>query len=98
MFVRPSTDTAMLIAMAQVILAEGLHDRAFCDRLVLGLDEAHLPPGAPAGASWHSYLAGRADGVAKTPEWAEARPWAALSIWESMGQPSLAARAAPPET
>jgi anaerobic dimethyl sulfoxide reductase subunit A len=71
-FVRPSTDTAMLIAMAQVILAEGLHDRAFCDRLVLGLDEAHLPPGAPAGASWHSYLAGRADGVAKTPEWAEA--------------------------
>jgi anaerobic dimethyl sulfoxide reductase subunit A len=70
--IRPSTDAAMLIAMAHVILGEGLHDRAFCDRLVLGLDEAHLPPGAPPGSSWRSYLFGPSDGVAKTPEWAEA--------------------------
>jgi DmsA/YnfE family anaerobic dimethyl sulfoxide reductase A subunit len=69
-FIRPGTDTAALLAMAQVIVSEGLQDQAFCDRFVLGFDEAHLPPGAPAGASWRSYLLGLADGVAKTPEWA----------------------------
>ncbi len=69
--IRPSTDAAMLIAMAQVVVSENLHDQAFCDRLVLGLDEAHLPPGAPAGSSWRAYLLGLTDGVAKTPEWAE---------------------------
>ena len=70
-FIRPSTDAAMLIAMAYVMVSEGLHDQAFCDRLVLGLDEEHLPPGAPPGSSYRSYLFGLADGVRKTPEWAE---------------------------
>ena len=69
--IRPSTDAAMLIAMAQAIVSEGLHDQAFLDRLVLGFDEAHLPPEAPAGSSYRSYLFGLTDGVAKTPEWAE---------------------------
>ena len=58
--------------MAYVIVSEGLHDQAYCDRHVLGFDEAHLPDGAPAGASYSSYLLGEADGVAKTPEWAAA--------------------------
>src|SRR5438093_998190 len=49
-FIRPSTDAAALIAMAYVIVTEGRHDQAFLDRHVLGFDEAHLPPGAPAGA------------------------------------------------
>jgi len=70
-FIRPSSDAAALIAMAQVIVAEGLQDQALCDRLVLGFDEAHLPPGAPAGSSYRAYLTGAADGVPKTPEWAE---------------------------
>src|SRR5205823_13194508 len=61
----------MLIAMAQVIVSESLHDQAFLDRLVLGFDEAHLPDGAPSGSSYRSYLLGLSDGVAKTPEWAE---------------------------
>ena len=69
-FIRPATDTAALIAMAQVIVSEGLVDREYCDRYVLGHDEAHLPEGAPAGASYRSYLMGLSDGVAKTPEWA----------------------------
>src|SRR5262249_48798635 len=69
-FIRPSTDAAALIAMAYVITSEGLQDQAFLDRHVLGFDELHLPPGAPPGASYRSYLMGDADGVRKTPEWA----------------------------
>ncbi len=71
-FIRPSTDAAALIAMGYVIASEGLHDQAYLDRHVLGFDEAHLPPEAPAGASYVSYLRGRLDGVSKTPEWAAA--------------------------
>jgi len=69
-FIKPSTDAAALIAMAYVAVSEGLHDQAYCDRHVLGFDEAHLPPGAPAGGSYRSYLLGETDGIAKTPEWA----------------------------
>jgi anaerobic dimethyl sulfoxide reductase subunit A len=69
-FIQPSTDTAALIAMAYVIAREGLQDQAYCDRHVLGFDEAHLPPGAPPGSSYRSYLMGLADGIEKTPEWA----------------------------
>jgi anaerobic dimethyl sulfoxide reductase subunit A len=72
-FIRPSTDAAALIAMAYVIVSEGLHVQAYCVRLVLGFDEAHLPAGAPAGAAYRAYLMGESDGVPKTPEWAEAR-------------------------
>src|SRR5437867_3253923 len=61
-FIRPSTDAAALIAMAYVIVTEGRHDQAFLDHHVLGFDEAHLPPGAPEGASYRSYLLGRAGG------------------------------------
>ena len=71
-FIRPATDTAALIAMAYVIVSQGLHDQAFCDRHVLGFDEHHLPSDAPPHASYRSYLLGLSDGIAKTPEWAEA--------------------------
>ncbi|HEY6434615.1 MAG TPA: molybdopterin-dependent oxidoreductase, partial [Acetobacteraceae bacterium] len=71
-FIRPSTDAAALIAMAYVIATENLHDQPFCDRYVLGFDENHLPPDAPAGASYLSYLRGLTDGTPKTPEWAAA--------------------------
>jgi anaerobic dimethyl sulfoxide reductase subunit A len=69
-FIRPSTDAAALIAMAYEIVKAGLHDQAYCDRHVLGFDEAHLPEGAPAGASYRAYLMGEPDGVPKTAEWA----------------------------
>ncbi len=67
-FIRPSTDAAALIAMAYVIVTENLHDQAYCDRHVLGLDEGLVPP----GASYKAYLLGAADGQPKTPEWASA--------------------------
>jgi DmsA/YnfE family anaerobic dimethyl sulfoxide reductase A subunit len=71
-FIRPSADAAALIAMAYVIASRGLQDQAYLDRHVLGFDEAHLPPGAPRGASYRAYLMGEGDGARKTPQWAEA--------------------------
>jgi anaerobic dimethyl sulfoxide reductase subunit A len=53
------------------MIAEGLHDQAFLDRYCVGFDEAHLPEGAPPGQSYHSYVTGAADGVPKSPAWAE---------------------------
>ncbi len=69
-FIRPSTDAAALIAMAQVIVEEGLHDQDYCDRHLQGFDESTLPAEAPEGSSYRAYLMGESDGVAKTPEWA----------------------------
>ncbi len=57
---RPATDGALLDAMANVIVTEGLYDLRFLDRFCLGWRE------------WFSYLTGQADGVPKTPAWAEA--------------------------
>ncbi|HMM19131.1 MAG TPA: molybdopterin-dependent oxidoreductase [Selenomonadales bacterium] len=70
--VRPTTDNALIDALAYVILNEDLHDQAFLDRYCLGFDDEHLPPGVPAGNSYKSYLLGLGgDRLPKTPEWAE---------------------------
>ncbi|MCB1744414.1 MAG: molybdopterin-dependent oxidoreductase, partial [Gammaproteobacteria bacterium] len=70
-FIKPSTDTAALLAMAYVIVHENLHDQAYCDRYVLGFDAEHLPADAPPGSAFKDYLLGTTDGIAKTPAWAE---------------------------
>ncbi len=57
--IRPGTDTAMLIAMAFVIITENLHDRAFLDKYTVGFDV------------FEKYVLGVEDGVARTPAWAE---------------------------
>ena len=57
--IRPGTDAAMLIAMAHVIIEKGLHDQKFLDTYTTGFDR------------FKEYVTGAADGVAKTPEWAE---------------------------
>lgn len=69
-FIRPSTDTAALLAIAYVLFTEELVDEDFCHRYVQGHDEAHLPDFAPEGSSFRSYVLGLADGQPKTPEWA----------------------------
>lgn len=58
--VRPNTDTAMMLALSQTLIAEDLHDGAFLERYCSGFE------------SFAAYLDGSADGQAKTPEWAEA--------------------------
>jgi len=72
-FIKPSTDAAALIAMAYVIVSEGLHDQTYCDTYVQGFDEVTLPKDAPGGSSYRAYLLGESDGVPKTPEWASER-------------------------
>lgn len=58
--IRPGTDTAMLLAMAYVLLDENLHDAEFLRRCCIGFER------------FASYLRGQAGGVARTPQWAEA--------------------------
>jgi anaerobic dimethyl sulfoxide reductase subunit A len=58
--IKPSTDAAMIIAMAYVIVQERLQDQEFLDRYTVGFHR------------FREYLMGKEDGVAKTPDWAEA--------------------------
>ena len=56
--IEPATDTALMLALAHTLLAEGLHDREFLERYTAGWEV------------FERYLDGRADGVAKSAEWA----------------------------
>jgi anaerobic dimethyl sulfoxide reductase subunit A len=58
--IRPGTDAAVLISMAYVIIKQNLQDQHFIDTYTVGFDK------------FRDYLLGLEDGVAKTPEWAEA--------------------------
>ncbi|MBP9928394.1 MAG: molybdopterin-dependent oxidoreductase [Rhodoferax sp.] len=58
--VRPSSDTALLLALAYVLYTEGLHDKVFLERYCVGFERV-VP-----------YLLGDTDGQPKTPQWAEA--------------------------
>ncbi|HMM19132.1 MAG TPA: molybdopterin-dependent oxidoreductase [Selenomonadales bacterium] len=71
--VRPTTDNALMDAMAYVMIRENLQDQAFLDRFCLGFDEGQMPSGIPPGNSYKSYVLGLGtDKTAKTPGWAEA--------------------------
>lgn len=70
---RPGTDSALVAAMAYVMITENLHDQAFLDKYCSGFDEQHMPPGIPPGNSYRSYILGEgADKAKKTPQWAAA--------------------------
>ncbi|RDI63545.1 molybdopterin-dependent oxidoreductase [Nocardia pseudobrasiliensis] len=56
---RPGSDAALMLALAQVLDAEGLADTAFLDRYTVGYEP------------FAAYLRGHTDGVVKDPAWAE---------------------------
>jgi len=57
--VYPGTDTAMMSAMAYVMVQEGLYDRDFLDKYSVGFDK------------YRNYVMGDEDGIPKSPQWAE---------------------------
>lgn len=56
--IEPATDTALMLALAHTLLTENLHDRDSLKRHTSGFDV------------FERYLDGRADGTAKSAEWA----------------------------
>jgi len=59
--IRPGTDGAMLLGMANVLFKEDTYDKAYVDKFV-----------EPNGfKKWRDYVLGLEDGVDKTPAWAE---------------------------
>ncbi|QUH21588.1 molybdopterin-dependent oxidoreductase [Alkaliphilus sp. B6464] len=67
----PGTDNAVMDAMAYVMITENLHDEDFLNKYTVGFDGEHMPEGIDGKESYKSYVLGEADGIPKTPEWAE---------------------------
>ncbi len=70
--IRPGTDTAMMSAMAYVMIHEGLYDADFVRTHCVGFDQTQMPAGAEQAESYQEYIMGVRDGIPKTPEWAQA--------------------------
>jgi anaerobic dimethyl sulfoxide reductase subunit A len=70
----PGTDSALLIAMAHVIIKEDLLDHRMIERHTVGFDP------------FRDYVTGQEDGVAKTPAWAEGITSVPASVIETFAR------------
>ncbi|MDD2811929.1 MAG: molybdopterin-dependent oxidoreductase [Bacteroidales bacterium] len=68
--IRPGTDTAMMSAMAYIMIREGLVDREFIQTHCIGFDKTQMPKGLENEESYTDYILGNRDGIPKTPVWA----------------------------
>jgi anaerobic dimethyl sulfoxide reductase subunit A len=68
--VRPSTDGALLEAVAHEMITNNLQDQDFLDRCTVGFDADHMPPDAKTNENYKDYILGAYDGQPKTAEWA----------------------------
>jgi biotin/methionine sulfoxide reductase len=58
LYPRPNTDVTIMLALAYVLITEGLHNRDFLGRYCTGYER------------FEPYVLGKTDGQPKTPEWA----------------------------
>jgi anaerobic dimethyl sulfoxide reductase subunit A len=72
--IKPGTDTAMMAAMACVMVRENLHDQAFLDKYTVGFDH------------YKNYVLGIEDGIEKTPSWAEKITGVPASVIEALAR------------
>ena len=70
--IRPGTDTALMSAMAYVMITEDLIDADFIRTHCVGFDRVQMPIGLEEAESYADYILGTRDGIPKSPEWAEA--------------------------
>ena len=68
--IRPGTDTAMMSAMAYVMLTENIYDADFVRTHCVGFDSSQMP--IKGAESYSDYILGARDEIPKTPQWAEA--------------------------
>ncbi|WP_165056586.1 MULTISPECIES: molybdopterin-dependent oxidoreductase [unclassified Adlercreutzia] len=72
--VRPGGDTALLLAVAYLMITKdeggSLIDWDFLDRCTVGFDADHMPADAKTDENFKDYVLGAYDGVPKTPAWA----------------------------
>ncbi|AFM00261.1 anaerobic dehydrogenase, typically selenocysteine-containing [Desulfitobacterium dehalogenans ATCC 51507] len=74
--VRPSTDAALLLAIAYVLITKDhptlnpLIDWEFLNKCAIGFDAEHMPEGEDPKGNFKDHVLGTYDGVPKTPEWA----------------------------
>ena len=69
--IRPGTDTALMSAMAYVMISEEIYDKEFVKKYCVGFDRSQMPAGAENEESYKDYILGTFDNIPKTPEWAE---------------------------
>jgi anaerobic dimethyl sulfoxide reductase subunit A len=72
--IRPATDTAMLVAMAYVIIKGNLQDQYFLDTYTIGFEK------------FRDYVLGAEDETPKTPAWAEAITGVKSSMIENLAR------------